>query len=217
MSRVTLATAALAALCAVAAGPEAWGKLIWSARLTTLALPLIGDEAARGAALYEIGRYAEADAAFAAIGRGATYDRGLTLAATGEYDLSVAYFDAVLFADRYDAEARHNRDVVASLVKPVIGEAMGHGRIETILSEAGIATAAFDPDDPTRPVQDAERDPFRASTKRPVTDARTIAADARWLDTLADAPGAYLKGRLAAEMARRRAAGEAHPEAPGRW
>lgn len=217
MSRVSLSVLAAALLCAVIAGPEAWAKLIWRAGFPDLALPLIQTPGARGAALYQAGRYAEADAVFAELGRSATYNRGMTLAATGDHSLSVAYFDAVLFADRYDADARHNRAVVSALIEPVIGEARGHGRIETILSKSGVETAAFDPDDPTQPIQAAERDPRRASLKRSVTGERTSAADAGWLDTLADAPGAYLKGRLAAEMERRRKDGEAHREEPSRW
>ena len=217
MTRASLAILAAALLCAVAAGPDAWAKMLWRAGQPGLALPLLRDEGARGAALYAAGRYAEADAAFAAIGRGATYDRGLTLATTGDYALSVAYFDAVLFADRYDAEARHNRDLVATLIEPVVGVAMGHGRIETVLAEAGVEIADFDPDDPSQPIEAAQRDPLRADTRRSVTGERTVAADAEWLDTLADAPGEYLRGRLAAEMERRRADGEAHPEEAGRW
>ena len=62
------------------------------------------------------GDYAEADAAFAAAWRRATYDRGLSLAATGSYALAVAYFDGVLFVDPSDTDARFNRDLVARLV-----------------------------------------------------------------------------------------------------
>lgn len=217
MSRGSLSILAAALFCAIAAGPEAWAKLIWRAGHPSLALPLIENPGARGAALFQAGRYAEADAVFAQIGRSATYNRGMTLAATGDYSLSVAYFDAVLFADRYDADAQHNRRVVSALIEPVIGEARGHGRIETILSQGGVETAAFDPDAPARPIQAAERDPKRASLKRSVTGERTAAADMGWLDSLADAPGAYLKGRIAAEMERRRKDGEAHREEPSRW
>ena len=216
MIRASLVLVA-AALCAAAAGPEAWAKLIWRVGRPDLALPLISDEGARGGALYAAGRYGEADAAFAAIGRSATYNRGLSLAMTGDYDLAVAYFDAVLFANRYDADARRNRDLVAALVEPVTGEAMGHGRIETVLSEAGIETSAFDPDDPSQPIEAAQRDPLRADTRRPVTGERNVAADADWLDTLADAPGEYLRGHLDAEMERRRRDGEAHAEEPDPW
>lgn len=217
MNRFALVTLATALLCAVAAGPGAWAKLIWYAGFPQLALPLIEDPGARGAALYAAGRYAEADAAFAAVGRSATYDRGLTLAATGQYSLSVAYFDAVLFADRYDADARHNRNVVMTLVDPVIGEAQGHGRIETILTDNGVATADFDPDAPSQPILAAERHKEQRRLRRSVTRERSAAADAGWLDTLADAPGEYLRGRLAAEMERRRKTDTAHREEPDRW
>ncbi|WP_420556625.1 hypothetical protein [Roseovarius sp.] len=217
MSRASLSVLAAALLCAVAAGPEAWAKLIWRAGFPDLALPLIQTPGARGAALYQAGRPAEADAVFAELGRSATYNRGMTLAATGDYDLSVAYFDAVLFADRYDADARHNREVVSSLIEPVIGEARGHGRIETILSQNGIETAAFDPDAPAQPVEAAARRSEQSNLNRAVTGERNVAADTAWLDTLADAPGEYLKGRLDAEMERRRKDGEAHGEERDQW
>ena len=208
---------AAAIACALAAGPGAWGKLAWRAGFPALAVPAIGDPEARAAVLYDAGRFAEADAAFAAIGRSATYDRGLTLAATGDYALSVAYFDAVLFADRYDAAARHNRDTVKALVPPVIGEAMGHGRIEAMLAEAGVGTAPFDPDAPDQSILKRAVDPQRESNRRPVESERTAAADGAWLDTLEDAPGAYLKARLAAEMDRRVTEGEAHEAEAERW
>ncbi|PTW48274.1 hypothetical protein [Rhodovulum kholense] len=213
----TATALACALACALLAGPQAWGKFLWRAGFPSLALPLIGDPAARAAALYDAGRHAEADAAVAALGRGATYNRGLTLAATGDYALSVAYFDAVLFANRNDDAARRNRDIVQALVPPVVGEAMGHGRIETILAEAGLRTVAFDPDAPDRPVLERETDPQRDSNRRPVTGERSAAADSAWLDTLEDAPGAYLRARLAAEMARRQAAGEAQEIEADRW
>ncbi|MCQ0970202.1 hypothetical protein MLD63_07185 [Paracoccus sp. TK19116] len=217
MNRLALLLLSAVLACAVAAGPEAWAKIVWRAGFPNLALPLLSDPGARAAALYDAGRYAEADAAFAAIGRSATFNRGLTLAATGNYALSVAYFDAVLFADRYDTDAHRNREIVLGLVEPVIGEAMGHGRIETILSEAGIGVASFDPENPAQPIEAKQRNPQEANLKRSVTGERNAAADTGWLDSLADEPGAYLKARLAAEMERRRETGEAHREEPDRW
>ncbi|MFD1342448.1 hypothetical protein [Litorisediminicola beolgyonensis] len=201
----------------VAAGPEAWGKLAWQVGLPAGAASLARDPSVRAAALYAQGQYAAADRAFADIGRSATYNRGLTLAATGDHALSVAYFDAVLFADRYDAEARHNRDLVKALVPPVIGDGMGHGRIEALLKETGMETTTFDPDAPHQPIEEQKLDPQRSSLKRPVTGERSAVADDAWLDALEDAPSAYLAARLAAEMERRRDTGEAHPEQPDAW
>jgi Ca-activated chloride channel family protein len=211
---VTRAALLLVALAAgIGAGPQAWGKLLWMAGAPQLAVALITDKAARAAVLYELGHYAEADRLFAEVGRSATYDRALTLAATGRYGLAADYFDAVLFTNRWDDEARRNRDIVGALVEPVIGEAMGHGRIRTILAEAGLETQAFNPKAPSAPILAPEE---RQSTKRPI-DERVVAASDDWLETLADAPGEYLAARLAAELERRRAAGAALPEEPSPW
>lgn len=217
MMRRELITLALAAVCGLAAGPDAWAKMVWHLGAPGLALPLLTDEAARGAALYAAGRYDEADAAFAAVGRSATYNRGMTLAASGSYQLSVAYFDAVLFADRYDADARHNRQVVSALVPPVVGEAMGHGRIKALLAEQGFEADTFDPDDPMAPIRKPDWVTDRDTLKRDVTRDRTIAASADWIASLADAPGEYLKARLAAELERRVETGEAAEPEASRW
>jgi len=185
-------------------------------RSTSLALPLISDPAAKAAALYEIGRYEDADAAFAKVGRSATYNRALTLAMSGEYALSVAYFDAVLFANQYDTQAAESREIVDRLIDPVIGEANGHGRIKSILQEAGLNAKAFDP---TKPQQELiEKDPLDGVRRldRKV-DNRTVSASEDWLETLADAPGAYLAKRLKAEMERREDLGQAHKSEQDTW
>ena len=203
--------------CAAGAGPDAWAKMLWMLGATGQALPLISDEAARGAAAYELGRFGEADETFARVGRSATYNRGLSLAATGEYDLSMAYFDAVLFSDQYDSDARHNRDVVSALVEPVVGKSDGHGRIHALLNEAGLRTHDFDPARPDAPIVEHANDRLRERVYRPLTGERTMAAGSDWLDTLADAPGEYLASRLAAEHTRRIEAGEAATEEEIRW
>ena len=203
--------AVVVVVAAVVAGPGAFARLALMTGYPGLALPFITDPAARGAALYELGRYEEADDVFREIGRSATYDRGNTLAATGDYKLSAAYFDAVLFANRFDAGARHNRDVVAALVPPHIGEAAGRGRIRAILKEAGIDAAPFDPDNPHVKVVPTP------NNYRKAVDGRTVAASRDWLETLSDAPGEYLSKRLAAEYDRRRAAGTIRPSEPSPW
>ncbi|WP_372834393.1 hypothetical protein [Puniceibacterium confluentis] len=208
---------ALTLLLAIAAGPEAWARLLWRVGAPGLALPLLEDAATRGAALYELGRYAEADAAFVAAGRSATFDRGLSLAMTGDHALSVAYFDAYLFANRFDAGAQRSRDAVARLIEPVVGEARGHGRIRAVLNASGLATEAFDPENPGMALLSSEHDPLRRNIKRGVEDERTLAASDAWLDALADAPGTYLQNRLAAEMERRRATGTAAAEERDKW
>ncbi|RAI04259.1 hypothetical protein DLJ53_07395 [Acuticoccus sediminis] len=201
---------ALALVAALVAGPAAFARLAYLAGYPGVALPFLSDPAVRGAALYDLGRYAEADDTFREIGRRVTYNRGNSLAVTGDYALSRAYFDAVLFANRFDAGARHNREVVAALVVPHEGEAMGRGRIRAHLAEAGVEVAAFDPDNPQVPV--AAVDNFRKGV-----DARTVTANEDWLETLQDAPGEYLKKRLVAEYDRRRAAGRPAPAEAAPW
>ena len=217
MNRRSAILLVLAGFCAIAAGPDPWAKLVWRAGFPELALTFETDRATRGAALYAAGRYAEADAAFAEVGRSATYNRGLTLAATGQHRLAVAYFDAILFSNRYDAEARHNREVVNALVDPVIGEAMGHGRIKALLAEGGFDADDFDTGDPMAPIREVDYATNRDSHKRDVTHDRTVAANAAWIASLADAPGEYLKARLDAEMERRIETGQAASEEASRW
>ena len=95
MTRLALLLAAAGVAALAAAGPASLGRLALMAGLPGLAAPLIADPAVKGVALYEAGRYPEADDAFRTAGRGSTYNRGLSLAATGDYPLSRAYFDAI--------------------------------------------------------------------------------------------------------------------------
>lgn len=194
-SRATLLFA-VALLAMAVPGPDAWGRLAYTVGLPSLAARLLADPAARGVAHYQAGEYAAADASFAEAGRVSTYNRGLSLAATGDYRLSRAYFDAVLFATPADSEARDNRDVVDALIPPVVGEGDGTGRIAA------------------RSVP-METDPRRLD--RPLDEGRRVADDA-WLTTLADDPGEFLRLRLADEHERRVSLGLIPPQEDGeRW
>ena len=208
---VSILLALIAVVTIATFGSTTLARLSWLAGMPQVTRALTDDPGVEGAALFEMGRHAEADEVFAGIGRGATYNRAATLAATGKYQLSVAYYDAVLFADRWDAEARANRDLVDTLVEPVVGEAMGHGRITAMLSEAGANVRDFDASDPDAPTV------IQSVTHKRPTDARAVRADEGWLDTLTDAPGEYLTRRLAAEYDRRIEEGLAHPEERSPW
>lgn len=194
-----LAAAGLVALGV--AGPTALGKLALMAGAPGLAAPLIADPAVKGVALYHAGDFAAADLAFRAAGRGSTYNRGLSLAATGDYPLSRAYFDAVLFANPGDSEARENRNLVAALIPPVRGEGNEAGRINVvpIASPRGLPTD-----------QDARRHGKRL-------DAGGLVADGTWLETLPDDPAEFLRLRLADEHRRRLSLGQTPPEEGDLW
>ena len=194
-----LAAAGIAALAV--AGPAALGRIALMAGLPGAATALIADPAVRGVALYRAGRTEEADGAFKAAGRSSTFNRGVTLAASGDYPLARAYFDAVLFAAPGDSEARENRNLVDALIPPVMGVGNEAGRISVV----PIATPGGMPADATARVQGRR------------LDAGGLVADAAWLATIPDDPGEFLRLRLADEHRRRLALGQTPPEEGGLW
>ncbi len=209
---LSLACLVLSAAAALLAGPQAFGKLALASGLPSLALALLADPHARGVALYETGDYEAADAAFAAAGRRATYDRGLSLAATGEYALAVAYFDGVLFVDPADADARYNRDLVARLVPDVIGES---NEIDGVAANAA-ADGPSDAGASERDLIQAKSVAIQLSILDPRVKSMTAATES-WLTTLEDEPALYLKRRIKAEYQRRQDLGLANPPEDTAW
>lgn len=188
MIRAGLFIAGLAAL--VIAGVQPIAKAALVLHMPGVAAHLLHDPAVRGVALYQAGDWQGADDAFRAAGRGSTYNRGLSLAATGDYPLSRAYFDAVLFANPADSQARDNRNAVNALIPPTIGEGNESGRI----AATAIATPGGSPVDEIKRLG------------RNLDEGRRV-ADAEWLATLPDDPGMFLRLRLAGEHQRRTAMG----------
>lgn len=181
-------------------GAQSWGKIALLVGAPGLAARWTEDPAVRGVMLYNAGDFAGADDAFRAAGRTSTYNRGLSLAATGNYPLSRAYFDAVLFANPADSEARENRNVVNALIPPHRGEGNGAGRIATAI----IATPGGSP------VAEVRR------LGRPLDVGQRV-ADAAWLATLPDDPGEFLRLRLRDEYGRRLSLGLTPPESGDPW
>lgn len=194
--RLILAAAGAAAL--LLGGAAGAGKLALSLGLPGLAAKLVADPAARGAALYQAADYAAADRAFAEAGRNSTYNRGLSLAATGRYALSVAYFDAVLFANPADSQARDNRAVVARYAPVVVGRSDGAGRIAVKVAQ------------PSGPPTEAQR------LGKPLDEGGRVADDA-WLQGLPDDPGEFLRLRLEDENRRRISLGFVPHEGGDPW
>lgn len=205
-----LAVIALAGVLALGvAGPDAWGRLALRAGAAGLAVPLLGDPAAVGVALFRAGDWQGADAAFARAGRSETYNRGLSLAATGDYPLSVAYFDAVLFSNPADAQARRNRDLVATMYPPETGISIAPGR----LRGAGGQESSSAPPLPGLASPAGASDP----DWRRMMQARGVAASDDWLATISDDPGEFLALRLRAEYARRESLGLIRPREGQPW
>lgn len=182
------------------AGKAPLAKILLVLGLPGLAAPLIEAPASRGVALYLAGDYTAANDAFRTAGRGSTYNRGLSLAATGDYSLSRAYFDAVLFANPADSEARENRNLVNALIPSIMGEANDAGRIaaDSIAVSGG------------SPVDEIKR------LGRPLEEGSRV-ADAAWLENLQDDPGEFLRLRLAEEYKRRLSLGLTAPEGGDPW
>jgi Ca-activated chloride channel family protein len=188
----------------VLSGPEAAGRLALRAGLPGAAA-LLSDPAARGLALYRSGDHAAADAALADAGRRQTFNRALTLAATGRHALSVAYLDAVLFANPADAEAQRVRDLVDRLVPKVVGESVAPGRLAAVggIADPAAAGGAFA----------STPDP---EWKKPIEARGFVASDA-WLETITDDPGEFLRLRLEKEHERRAGLGLIRPAEGERW
>lgn len=196
--------AALATLAV--AGPEAMGRLALRIGWDGMAARLLTDPAAQGVALYRIGSHAAADKAFAEAGRSQTYNRGLSLAATGDYPLSVAYFDAMLFANPADAQARANRDLVASMFPPPRGDSIAPGRL------AGAGGRMSDEPVETRLLANASGPKWDRQL-----DRKGIAATDEWLETISDDPGEFLRLRIRAEYERRAQLGLIRPKEADPW
>ncbi len=195
----------LALICLAVAGPQAIGRLFLLAGSPTLAAPLLKGPIEQGLAYYRSGDFQRADAAFAEAGRSQTFNRGLSLAALGEYPLSVAYFDAVLFVNPADAEARRNRDLVKAMYPPQQGESIVPGRIMGHGGEEGAPQIMLNAAGAQEP-----------EWQRKI-EARGIVASDEWLATISDDPGEFLKLRLKAEYDRRAAQGLIRPREIEPW
>ncbi|MCB5409204.1 hypothetical protein H0485_04170 [Pseudogemmobacter sp. CC-YST710] len=198
MIRLVLAASGLV-LIAIG-GLASLAKLALVLGLPGLAATLLSDPAIRGVAAYQAGDFPAADDAFRTAGRGSTYNRGLSLAMTGDLALSRAYFDAVLFANPADSQARDNRNTVNALIPPVIGIGNEAGRI----AAKAIAEAGGSPVEATMRLG-----------RQLVMGGRS--ADAAWLAGLPDDAGDFLRLRLEAEHQRRLSLGLTAPEKGDPW
>ncbi|MBB5223638.1 Ca-activated chloride channel family protein [Amaricoccus macauensis] len=197
-----MACVVLALATIVAAGPSAWGRLALRAGAPGVAAELIEAPRWRGVALYEAGRYPEAELVFQTAGRGSTYNRGNTLALTGRYALAADYFDAVLYSDPTDSDARANRVLLERFIERKSGDGGG------VWGKVGVANAkvaATNPGTYEMHIQALMR--ARPRLPRPSDSIQSVEATRDWLRSIPDDPGRYLKARIAAEHEQRESEG----------
>lgn len=213
--------AALTAGLVAVQGTEPVGRTLSALGLPRAALLFLDAPAARGAALFHAGERAAAAQAFADAGD--PYNQGVAAAWAGDYATALAAWDKVLATAPNDRETLANHALVTSLlagtefdpvaepkphrketgIETQAPEGQGKGRASSDGDEANNAQAGFW-------MPEVTSEGLRRVPK--IFDAQFVAANDRWLATLEDQPGRYLRARLSAEQKARVKAGTALPE-----
>lgn len=221
MTRMGLIAIALTLTAAVLvlAGAQPFGRVLMAVGLPNVALPLLEDPRHRGAAHFAAGDFSAAMTAFEAADD--AYNHGLAAAWAGDYATALVAWDRHLALSPQDAEARANHALVTSLMAGTefdAVEALDPREREgpTLLADPGQggAKAASTGDEANNSktgfwMPEITSEGLRRVPK--IFDAQFVAANQRWLETLEDQPGRYLKARLAAEQKARLADGTAQP------
>ena len=223
MRRITLLLLALLALVGAFAlgGADTFARAALWAGAPELAERLATDPMLRGISLYRRGDYNEAEESFRQAGSPAAFNRGAALARAGRYREAIAIYRAVILRDPGDEQARFNLALVLALYEAPVGaplpgdEAGGDGSAPTGSTPSTSQVAGGGRGESGGNV--VERfDRQTALAQRRVRrghDGRRVVANQRWLATLPDQPGLYLKANIAAEHARRVERGLAMPPA----
>ena len=133
------------------------------------------------------------------------YNLGTTLARLGALEAAVAAYERVLATEPDHADARHNRDLVATLLAQGAGEdgadAGGAGSPESLGPAPDESPAArAQPDAGTRA---ADGDAGAAPPLDTAPDPSSADARMRWLDSVPDDPGGLLRRKFRYETNQR--------------
>ena len=211
--------AGIAAFCAliglVLSGSAAFGRLGLSLGLASLASPFMPEGDWRAVAQYRGGDFSSASSSFGEGAAGA-FNRGNAFAHAGLYAQALAsYEDAQALAPGF-VDAAVNHAIVAEVFAGTKFEAPllplegverpdnvlaappgeGGGRAQGTGSEANNPGSTFN-------MHDVMASGLRRVPR--IFDDKYVEANERWLRTLEDQPGAYLKARIDAERKRRAA------------
>lgn len=220
LARLSAASLVLLALGLMLGGSGGLARVALELRLPSVAVWFAPDPALRGAAHYRAESYRQAAAAFAAAGD--DYNHGLAAALDGDYATALVAWERILAVDPGDREALANHTLVTSLLAgtefaPVAPpkDRDREGPASLANPGQGKARAAGEGDEATNPRTGFWMPEMTSEGLRRVPhlfDAQYMAANERWLLTLEDQPGAYLRARLALELKARVRAGKALPE-----
>lgn len=215
--KLAVAAGVLIVLLALLSAPV--GRVLLAAGLPGVALPLLQDPADRGEALFRIGAYQDAAREFQGVGD--DYNHGLAAAWSGDYAAALAAWDRHLARHPRDVQAAANLALVRGLLAgtrfdPVAAPKDRDREGPELLADPGQggARAASTGDEANNAKTGFWMPEITSEGLRRVSqifDAQFVAANARWLVTLEDQPGRYLRARLAAEQKARMAAGTARP------
>ena len=202
-------------------GTAPLGRVMVHTGLSGAALPLLSVPGDQGAAHFRAGAFAAAADAFAEAND--PYNEGLAAAYAKDYARALAAFDRRLLQDPNDVEAEANHALIAGLFAgtkfdPVAAPDNPNKSGEAVLAAPGQgkARAAGQGDEANNPKTGFWMPDLMSSGLRRVPklfDAQFVAADQRWLTTLEDQPGVYLRARLLAEQKARIADGTALSDA----
>lgn len=218
MRRITALCALVCLAAALLAGGTApFARVALAIGLPRLAAALSSDPAWQGVAHYRAGDFDAAAAALDKAGPDALYNLGNAHAQRGAYAASLEAFDLAL-ARGYDPEAQANFDLLRAFYT---GTAIDADAVVLTEDREGTTTQApiargdargsgtgSDVTNTGATLGLAElTTEGREQRVRYVFDDKFITANARWLATLEDVPGAYLNERISHEHKRRRAEG----------
>lgn len=220
--RLLVAAVLCLGLALVAGGTAPFGRLALALGLPGLAATLLPDPGWKGTALAHAGRLPEAAEAFRQSGPPGHFNRGVVLAQDGQYAAALEAFDMAAALNPSDAAAQANFELLAAAYAGLAIDpdsvarwrANREGPRMAAPTGEGSGRAAGTGDEVTNSGANMGLPLIYSDTEgsaRKVFDEKHVVANARWLDTLQDVPGAYLGVRIAAERKRREELGLSPP------
>ncbi|PUB19430.1 tetratricopeptide repeat protein [Yoonia sediminilitoris] len=223
---IAISAVVLLGLAMALGGTAPFGRLALALGMPRLAAHIFTDAQWRGVAYYRAGQFEDATAILTAAGPQGLYNLGNTFVQQGNYAAALEAYDLAL-AGQEDSKARANFDLVRAFyagtaidagsvfafgdkegptaAAPIArGDARGAGSGDSVTNSGGALALA-------------ELETSGGAHVRRVFDDTFIAANARWLATLEDVPGAFLSARISHEHKRRRKDGTGQEPQETEW